>query len=195
MASLTISTKVENLLRLAWQAERTGRPNLRDALLTLAVAESGPDEAVLAERCRRLLVARQPDHWYATSGTLGRALSHGKVAAVIEKLRVMFPPVRVQRLLLRGAVEQGPFLASPTPIRRVFEGLGLIPSRFGSGADTRSPAHTLLFPSAARVGDDPADGPREIGAFYMTLLFSMAVLLETVSGAGRGLSDRDSRAA
>jgi hypothetical protein len=92
MATLALSTTVEDLLRLAWRAERSGRPNLRDALMTLVVAESGPEEAVLAERCRRLLIARQPDHWYATTTTLGQALAHEKVAAVIERLRAMFPP-------------------------------------------------------------------------------------------------------
>ena len=53
----TTSATVEGLLRLAWLAEVEGRPRLRDAVMTLAVAESGPGDAVLAERCRRKLVA------------------------------------------------------------------------------------------------------------------------------------------
>ena len=61
---------VDDLLRLAWQADRDGRPGTRDALLMLAIAESGPGEAVMAERCRRRLISRQPDHWLASFPTL-----------------------------------------------------------------------------------------------------------------------------
>ena len=64
-----MGTLIEDLLRLAWQADRDNKPGLRDAVLTLAAAESGSESVVLAERCRRLLVARRPDHWFATSPT------------------------------------------------------------------------------------------------------------------------------
>lgn len=185
---MAISTTVESLLRLAWKAEQSGRPNLRDALLTLAVAESGPEEAVLAERCRRLLIARQPDHWYATTVTLGQALAHPKVAPVIDRLRVMFPPVRVQRALFRSAVEEGAFDGSAEPLRKVFEGLGLIPAGLGRGLRGRHGARTLRFPSVA-------DDPRDLGAFYLSLLFSMAVLLQAVTESESDDADRDARAA
>ena len=58
----------EDLLRLAWEAEHDGRRALRDALLTLAVAESGPDDA-WAERCRARLVAERPDHFLGEFAT------------------------------------------------------------------------------------------------------------------------------
>ncbi len=69
-----MATAIDDLLRLAWQAEWDGKPGLRDALLTLAVVDGGTENAVLAERCRRLLVARRPDHWFAVTPTLGQAI-------------------------------------------------------------------------------------------------------------------------
>jgi hypothetical protein len=191
MATLRLSTTVEDLLRLAWWAERSGRPNLRDALMTLAVAESGPEEAVLAERCRRLLVARQPDHWYATTATLGLALGHERVAAVIERLRAMFPPVRVERLLMKAAAEAGPY-EPPAPLRRVFEDLGLIPVRGG-----RAQAPTLRFPGPWG-DDDAADADRharELAAFSLTILLAMAVLIRAVQDAGHAEDGPGIRAA
>ncbi|MGE3818014.1 MAG: hypothetical protein AB7I30_01130 [Isosphaeraceae bacterium] len=195
MATLTLSATVENLFRLAWHAERSGRSHLRDAMLTLAVAESGPDEAVLAERCRRLLIARQPDHWYASTATLGQALTHSKVVAIIDRLRAMFPPIRVQRWLFRFAVEQGAFNGSDVPLRRVFEDLGLLPARGNSAAGRQSQAPTVRFPTPVLDGEDRAEHRRDLGAFYLSLLFSMAVLIETVSDRQRGAADRDTRAA
>lgn len=191
---MKISTTVESLLRLAWRAETAGKPKLRDAVMTLAVAESGPDESLLAERCRRLLIAREPHHWYATGTTLGHALAQDRVAAVVEKLRAMFPPVRVERMLFRGEVEDGPFRETVVPLRRVFEELNLIPARPGSSSGARRPRNTLLFPTP----DDREDGDarrREMGAFYMTLLFSMAVLLNVALGQDQDADDRDYRAA
>ena len=104
-----MATAVEDLLRLAWQANADGRAGLRDALMTLAVADSGGENLALAERCRRVLVARQPDHWYASSDSLGHALSRPKVVASLAKLRTIFPPARVRHLLLRGDAGRGPY--------------------------------------------------------------------------------------
>src|SRR4051794_29326230 len=73
-----MSAVVEDLLRLGWEANADGRPGMRDALLTMAVAEAGADDAVLADRCRRLLIAHRPDHCFAWSTTVGHALRRPK---------------------------------------------------------------------------------------------------------------------
>jgi hypothetical protein len=203
----TVTATVEDLLRLAWLADADGRPRLRDAMLTLAVAESGPEDAVLADRCRRLLVARQPGHWYASSATLGQALAHRKVAAALAKLRAMFPPVRVQRMLLRGDVERGPYRGRTTPLLRILEDLGLAPER-PIGADVGAPrGRSRSRPQAIPflfIGPDPALEPPDLDddgnvvgdslvPFYLAVLFSMAVLLNTVveqDSAARGSGTR-----
>jgi hypothetical protein len=193
---------IEDLLRLAWQMGAEGKPGLRDALMTLVVAESGPGEAVLAERCRRLLVARQPDHWFATTATLGQALVHPKVSGALAKLRAMFPPVRVQRLLLRFDAAHGPFTGGPTPLERVLQGLSLVPEKPSAavsepaepvgGADRRPPSpRALRFPGAAT----PADPDGSIGALYFAVLLAMAVLLEGVTDQQATASATDTRAA
>lgn len=114
---------VEDLLRLAWRANADGRAGMRDALLTLAVAESGADDAVLAERCRKLLVAHRPDHCFAGPMPIGHALARPKVAETLRKLRFMYPPVRVRHLLLRGGAAGGPYTSPDLPLWRVLEDL------------------------------------------------------------------------
>src|SRR4051794_222349 len=52
-----MGTVVEDLVRLAWQVDREGRPGTRDALLTLAVCESLEEAPALTEQCRLLLAA------------------------------------------------------------------------------------------------------------------------------------------
>ncbi len=183
-------TAIEDLLRLAWRADGDEKPGLRDALLTLAVADSGAEDAVLAERCRRLLVARRPDHWFATAPTLGHALAHPRVAAALGRLRAAFPPVRVQRHLLRYAAQGGPFTGRPPSMARVMEDLSLVPEegRPSSspssspsprpGAVSRDRLRALPFAAVARPeGDDP-DGA--LAALYLSVLLAMAVLLKTV---------------
>jgi hypothetical protein len=197
----TATTMVEDLLRLAWQVAGEGKPGLRDALLTLAVAESGPDDAVLAERCRRLLVARQPDHWFASTATLGQALTHPKVAGALTKLRAMFPPVRVQRLLLRFDAQNGPFTGRPLPLERVLQGLSLAPEEQHPAAAVRpaerelsrlrTPPRALPFPGTAA----PNDPEGEIGALYLAVLLTMAILLSDVIQQQPAAGASDTRAA
>lgn len=174
--SSTVTTDFEELLRLAWQVAAEGKPGTRDALLTLAVAESGPTDAVLAERCRRLLVARQPSHWFATTATLGQALTHPRVAGALAKLRAMFPPVRVQRLLMRFDAAHGPFTGARPPLNRVLRELTLAPE---------APARSR--PTRARLFSGQAEPDGSVEALYFAVLLAMAVLLESV--VARGQSD------
>src|SRR5581483_2897284 len=69
-----MATAVDDLLRLAWQADRDGRENHRDALLTLAAAEAPPDAPWLA-RCRRRLITSCPDHAFSRFPTVAAALA------------------------------------------------------------------------------------------------------------------------
>ena len=180
----SVSLTVEGLIRLGWQAELEGRPRLCDAMLTLAVAESGPDDAVLADRCRRRLVARQPGHWFATVATIGQALTHKKVAAALDRLRVMFPPVRVQWMLRRGAVTRGPYTGPPSAFDQVLADLGLVP-RPAPAAKSREQMRSLPFPPLETPalddqGETNGDDAPTLTAVYLAVLFSMAVLLQVV---------------
>lgn len=189
------TTTFEDLLRLAWQVGGEGKPGTRDALLTLAVAESGAGDAVLAERCRRLLVARQPGHWFASTATVGQALTHPRIAGALTKLKAMFPPVRVQRLLLQFDAAHGPYTGGPTPLVRVLQGLSLAPEESPVApvrtAAPRSQPRALPFPGAAT----PADPDGAIGALYLAVLLALAVLLQDVVARHPVTSASDTRAA
>ena len=168
-------TAIEDLLRLAWRADGYGKPGLRDALLTLAVVDSGNENAVLSERCRRLLVARRPDHWFANTPTLGQAMADPRVAASLERLRATFPPVRVRRHLLRDEVLRGPFTGRSTPLAQILEDLSLADGRRnGYGA------RALPFPVAGSGRHDHVDPDGALAALYVSVLLAMAVLLKSV---------------
>jgi hypothetical protein len=163
----------EDVWRLAWQADRDGRPGMRDALLTLAVAESGPDVAVAAERCRRKLIAGRPDHWFAPFPTLGQALANDRVARALDRLRATFPEARVRRLLMRGDVRRGPYRAGRPSLSLILDDLlGPLP-----GA-SQGPA----------IPEDDRDG---LVNFYLRVLLAIAILLATVVSP----SAKDSKAA
>ena len=188
-------SEVEDLLRLAWLANADGRSGMRDALLTLLVAESGADDAVLAARCRRLLIAHRPDHYFASTTTLGQALGHPKVVAALGTLRRMYPPVRVQHLLLRGESARGPYQPYPLPLARILEDLSPDRGAVLVGRARRRPseaARSLPFPSvdssrlglaasgskSVRQGGPDPDGT--IAVFYVSVLLALAILLENV---------------
>lgn len=191
-----MGTTVEDLVRLAWQVDAEGKPGMRDALLTLAVAEGGVDDAVLAERCRRVLVAHRPDHWFATSAPLSQALNHTKVVQNLTRLRCMFPPVRVKWLLMRGAAQTGPYTGkTPSPIQLLRD---LTPrTRRDAGARPVPHARSLPFPGLARAAEsieevpDNLDPEGSLITTYLTVLLAMAVLVKSVIE----VQARDSRAA
>jgi hypothetical protein len=181
------------ILRLAWHVDHEGREVLRDALLTLAVAESGPDEAVSAERCRRLLIARRPDHWLAQFPTLGQALSHPRVAEAVDRLRKSFPMVRVRWMLLRAEASRGPYTGRSRPIAQVVDDLlgrsaevrdmlgdGLMPPSEGGTPHPRAEEPAALpFPRPSEPPDRP-DPLADLHLFYWTILMAMAILVASV---------------
>jgi hypothetical protein len=111
-----------DLLRLAWEAEHDGRTRLRDALLTLAVAESKPGDS-WAERCRTRLVSERPDHYLGRFATISQALGHPQVVEALERLRIKYPPARVQSLLLRACARRGPYLGRVESLDAMIEDL------------------------------------------------------------------------
>jgi hypothetical protein len=111
-----------DLLRLAWEAEHDGRTRLRDAMLTLAVAESEPGDPWV-ERCRTRLVSERPDHYLGRFPTVSQALAHPQVIEARERLRVKYPPARVQSLLLRACARRGPYLGRVESLEAMIEDL------------------------------------------------------------------------
>jgi hypothetical protein len=187
-----MASTVEDLLRLAWQVAGEGKPGTRDALLTLAVAESGIDDAVLAERCRKLLVGHRPDHWFASAVLLSQALDRAPVSEVLAKLRAMFPPVRVRHLLMLGDSRRGPYTGQSVPLTRIIEDLAPlprpIPTRNRASARASTSAHALPFPGAVPASAKAADTSRSdeavpdaaLVALYGSVLLAMAMLLKVV---------------
>ena len=190
-----MSSPAEDLLRLAWQVDGEGRPATRDALLTLAVAESLPDDPEFAERCRALLSARQPNHWFASPTTHAEALGQTRVVEALAKLRAIFPPVRVKRMLLRGAAQQGPYTGRRVPLSEILVGLSLPKVQKAESAQTKTlHPQSLPFPvpsskDSGRGNDLDPDG--SVVALYWSTLVAMAVVLNMVLDS----SAQDSRAA
>lgn len=175
-----MGTTVEELLRLAWQSDLEGRPGTRDALLTLAVAEGGVEDIVLAEKCRRVLVARRPDHFFAAPAPLSQSLIRPQVAATIDKLRAMFPAVRVRHMLMRGAAQRGPFTGRSTAPTLLL--LDLAPSPTPPPPHIRPRVEPPLPPPLLSENDrDAEDSSRDLVALYWSVLASMALLLKLVT--------------
>jgi hypothetical protein len=96
----------EDLLRLAWEADHDGRHSLRDALLTLAITESGPGDG-WPERCRARLLAERPGHYLGEYSSVRQALVDPRVIASRDRLRRKYPAERVGWLLLRAQAARG----------------------------------------------------------------------------------------
>ena len=163
----------EEVLRLAWLSDRDGRSGMRDALLTLAIADSGTEDAVTAERARRSLIARRPNHWFSSYATLGQALADPRIRLALARLRTAFPAARVQRLLFRGEVQRGPYTGRRPALSLLLEDL-LGPSPRGAG---RPP-----LPCA------DADA-RSFVEFYLSVLLALAILLSTLQPPASNSND------
>jgi hypothetical protein len=111
-----------DLIRLAWEAEHDGRARLRDALMTLAIAESTTDDP-WAERCRARLVLERPDHYLARFATVARALEDPRVVEARDRLRLKYPDARIQSLLLRARAARGPYLGRVESLEAMIEDL------------------------------------------------------------------------
>lgn len=189
----------EDVLRLAWYADRDGRRGRRDALVTLALAEGRSEDAGWVERARQWLLAVRPDHVFATFASLDRALADKHVAEAMSGLKHAYPPARVRTLLLRAAARRGRFNGRPASLSIILDDLfrphRSEPPRIehaAQRASTKAPATVPLLPSAPSNPFLPRDDAarssvaRDDGSstdlvnFYLTLLLAMAVLLDSV---------------
>ncbi len=147
-----------DLLRLAWEAEHDGRTRLRDALLTLAVIESGPDDS-WAERCRTSLVADRPDHFLRQFPTVRSAIGDPRVVEARERLRVKYPSARVRSLLLRAGARRGPFLGRVESLDAMIEDLA------GPSAEAEN---------VRRDAPQPSRGPLTLRRVAQPMVWSLA---------------------
>jgi hypothetical protein len=141
-----------DLLRMAWEAEHDGRSQLRDSLMTLAVAESEPGDPWV-ERCRARLVAGRPDHFFGKFPTVAQALDNPRVIEARDRLRAKYPPARVQSLLLRARARRGPYLGRVESLEAMIEDLAGPPAeaenvRRDAAQASRGPLHRQLGPRA-----------------------------------------------
>ena len=196
-----------DLIRLAWEAEHDGRSRLRDALMTLAVAEGDP-ETPWARRFRDRLIDARPDHFLAGFSTVAGALQDPRVVEARDRLRLKYPPVRVQSLLLRARAARGPYLGRVESIEAMIEDL-VGPVEAGAGSEylrkhaaeaSRGPtrwnragltsplvlAYSPIGPGPLNSADWPESGPETgdldeaTSAFYLTVLLAIAFLLASV---------------
>jgi len=197
----------EDDLRLAWQAHREGRPGLRDSLLTLAAATAGVGDGDWPDRCFDRLVATRPDHPFATFANRKQAVADPLIVARLAGLRSLYPPTKVDRMLIGGAAARGPFTGRREGLKPILDDLLAAPIRPGprrppkpgpplgplgmSRPDPsagpsprprrRSRAPRPVSAHAPRLAAPPdAAGPEELGRFYLTVLLGLAVLLEMV---------------
>src|SRR5262249_6634667 len=148
----------------------------------LAVAESGLDDAISAERCRKLLVAGRPDPWVTSFPTIGQALAHPPGGGEVDRLPVAYPPAPLFSLLLRPRAPRGPFTGPRPPLASVLDDLGSvrIPARTRQ-ASAPPPALPFSAATAATAAKtERADDPQGILNFYLTVLMAIAILLASV---------------
>ena len=113
---------VDDHLRVAWHAQRDGRGPLREAMLTLAVAGSGPAD-VWAERCRTRLLSERPNHILGAHPTLEATLADPRVAEAIRKLRGRYPLGRIGWLRFRAEFTEGFYSGEVAPLSTIVEAL------------------------------------------------------------------------
>jgi hypothetical protein len=197
---------VDDLLRLAWQAQRDGRGPLREAMLTLAVAEGGPGSG-WAERCRARLLAERPKHFLGTHPSLESTLADPQVAEAIRRLRGQYPVGRVGWLRLRAEVDAGPYTGEVAPLETIVDALAGPPAEAEVRRDAAEAVRGPLARSRAEVvvGATPVGPRRAIAGFaegdssgetpavredditsslYLAVLLAIAMLLASVE-AGR----------
>ena len=155
-----------DLLRLAWEAEHDGRTRLRDSLMTLAIAESAPEDP-WAERCRARLVLERPDHFFAHFATVGQALEDPRVLDARERLRVKYPPARVQSLLLRACARRGPYLGRVESLEAMIDDLA---------------GQTAEAENVRRDSAQPSRGPTRLGRAGRSVAFVAGLSADDGSG-------------
>lgn len=164
----------EDDLRLAWQADRDGRPGRRDALLTLAVAQV-PAHTPWVARCRDRLVENRPDHIFARFSSVPEALGHPKVRQALKKLRALYPPAKVANLVRRDEVRRGPWTGRRPALAVVINDLfARRRGRIEPGEPTRVQPKR---PRPAVLGSEA----RARARFALSVLWTVAILMEVVA--------------
>jgi hypothetical protein len=163
----------DEVLRLAWFADRDGRAGRRDALVTLALTVGAAENAAWTERARAWLIARRPDHVFAAFPTIEAALANEQVAEALMRLGRIYPPGRVRWLLQRAAVRQGPYTGRRESLAIVLDDLFRSRKQAGdhSGRGAASDGSTPPLSDETRA---------ELTTFYLTVLLAIAVLLDSV---------------
>jgi len=201
----------EDCLRLAWEADRDDRRKLRDSVLTLAVVESGPDDA-WGDRCRARLVAERPEHYLGRFPNVRSALADLRVLEARERLRSKYPEARVGGLLLMARAARGLYTGRAESIDAMIEDLAGPAAeaeniRRDSAQSTRGPLVVARLRSLTPVHASPADrgGPGwdgtvdspadafdhqagdrpDLDHFYFSVLLAGAVLIATNGPASR----------
>jgi hypothetical protein len=141
---------VDDLLHMAWHAQRDGRRPLREAMLTLAIGASDPGD-VWAERCRARLLTERPGHFLGAQPTLSATLADQRVAAALNKLRGQYPPGRVSWLRFRAELEAGPYSGEVEPLAKVLDTLIGPPAEADVRRDAPELARGPLATARARV--------------------------------------------
>lgn len=185
---------VEDLLRLAWQADRDGRAGRRDALLTLAAAEAPPDAPWLV-RCRRRIVRGRPDHPFAAFTTVADAMAEPRIRGGIARLREQYPPGRVVALLRRDAVRRGPWTGREPSLSVVLSDLfPATEARPSLGRVAGIAPRGVAAQAASKLDRSRDNRPAPAAAsggstarFYLEVLTGIALLLSQVlDESGRG---------
>jgi hypothetical protein len=153
---------IDDYLRVAWWARREGHMTLREAMLTLAVAEGTPGEG-WAERCRARLLAERPGHFLGAHPSLERTLADPRVVEAIRKLRGQYPPGRVGWLRFRSEVAEGPYTGELVPLAAMVDPIAGPAAEADVRRDAPEPVRGPLARSRVEatvaVGMTPA-GPR-----------------------------------
>jgi len=152
-----------DVLRLAWEAEHDGRIRLRDSLLTLAVAESGPSDT-WAERCRTRLIQDRPDHFFGRFSTVSLALQDPRVIDARDRLRAKYPEARIHWLLLKARAARGPYLGRPESLDAMIEDLA------GPTAEVENVRRDTAQPSRGPMKRHLAPRPLAFAMAYPSVL-------------------------
>ncbi len=168
----------EDDLRLAWQADRDGRPGRRDALLTLAAAQA-PSEARWLSRCRARLIERHPDHLFARFSSIAEARAHPKVAYALEQLRELYPPGKVANLVRRDEVRRGHWTGDRPPLSVVLDDLfgNRARRQLGHSVPVRREPRRSASPSRVAVMTSEAHSRIR---FTLGVLWTIAILHEVI---------------
>ena len=194
---------IDDFLHVAWWAQREGRAALREAMLTLAVAEGTPGEG-WAERCRARLLSERPGHFLGTHLSLERTLGDPRVVESVRRLRGQYPPGRVGWLRFRSEVAEGPYTGEDAPLAVIIDALAgpaaeaevrrdapetvrgpLARSRVevAVGVTPAGPMRATSFDADISRSADEADtaGDEDATAgFYLAVLLAIAMLLASV---------------